>query len=297
MELPFRKKCWENFLTIAPIAKELVTWSLTPILEKDRSNRENKGSSGRWVKPRWSTLPKEHEPRQQEAEKVEVKRKGNGCCSRRGPTAKPRFRRVKGVIKHKLARRPEPDQVETKRLRITLESNPEVLGRSRTTSTMHCEMFEVQMELNKGPKYRGWKGEAQYGNGWECRKMKSGDAMARANTTHPQNATQPTRALWRATQLGLAAEPWAVVGDFNIVSEISERKGGGTPCLAAMSDFNSFIHSNALTDSTTMGFKYSWCNKRMGHRRMYQKIDRMLVNQRWLDVADGRRSEIQTKTL
>ncbi|KAF9625926.1 hypothetical protein IFM89_027794 [Coptis chinensis] len=46
-----------------------------------------------------------------------------------------------------------------------------------------------------------------------------------------------------------------------------------------MSDFNSFIHSNAVIDSTTMGFKYSRCNKRMGHRRMYQKINRMLVNQ------------------
>ncbi|KAF9603807.1 hypothetical protein IFM89_037941 [Coptis chinensis] len=101
------------------------------------------------------------------------------------------------------------------------------------------------------------------------------------------------RALWaELSQLGLAVKPWAVVGDFNIVSEISERKGGRTPCLVAMSDFNSFIHSNALIDSTTMGFKYSWCNKRMGYRRMYQKIDRMLVNQRWMDVSAGWRSRI-----
>ncbi|KAF9591846.1 hypothetical protein IFM89_008496 [Coptis chinensis] len=112
------------------------------------------------------------------------------------------------------------------------------------------------------------------------------------SSVHANSAYGIRRALWaELSQLGLAVEPWAVVGDFNIVSEISERKGGGTPCLAAMSDFNSFIHSNAVTDSTTMGFKYSWCNKRMGHRRMYQKIDRMLVNQRWLDVDEALEAE------
>ncbi|KAF9591291.1 hypothetical protein IFM89_003603 [Coptis chinensis] len=45
------------------------------------------------------------------------------------------------------------------------------------------------------------------------------------------------------------------------------------------------------------GFKYSWCNKRMGHRRMYQKIDRMLVNQRWLDVAKAGEANSKEDTL
>ncbi|KAF9617319.1 hypothetical protein IFM89_035300 [Coptis chinensis] len=53
--------------------------------------------------------------------------------------------------------------------------------------------------------------------------------------------------------LGTSGQAWAVIGDFNIVTSISERKGGGTPCISAMDDFNHFIHSNALIDSTTRG--------------------------------------------
>ncbi|KAF9604282.1 hypothetical protein IFM89_004988 [Coptis chinensis] len=109
--------------------------------------------------------------------------------------------------------------------------------------------------------------------------VKSGNLVL--SFVHANSAYGIRRSLWlELSQLGLVAEPWAVVGDFNIVSTVSERKGGGTPCFTAMTDFNYFIHSNALFDSTTMGFKYSWCNKRMGNRKMYQKIDRMLVNQR-----------------
>ncbi|KAF9626314.1 hypothetical protein IFM89_032163 [Coptis chinensis] len=82
-----------------------------------------------------------------------------------------------------------------------------------------------------------------------------------------------------------------MIGDFNIVTSILKRKGGGTPCISAMDDFNHFIHSNALIDSTTLGFKYSWCNKRWGSKRMLQKIDRMLVNQDWLKGSVGWRSK------
>ncbi|KAF9612625.1 hypothetical protein IFM89_003067 [Coptis chinensis] len=115
---------------------------------------------------------------------------------------------------------------------------------------------------------------------------------------HTNSAYGIRRSLWsELTQLGLVAKPWAVVGDFNIVFAVSERKGWGIPSLAAMSNFNTFIHSNALFDTTSMGFKYSWCNKRMGNRIMYQKIDRMLVNQGWIDVSAGWRMVKKLKKL
>ncbi|KAF9623389.1 hypothetical protein IFM89_001309 [Coptis chinensis] len=62
------------------------------------------------------------------------------------------------------------------------------------------------------------------------------------------------RQLWQElTMLGQSGQAWAVIGDFNIVTSFAERKGGGTPCISAMDDFNFFIHSNALIDSTTSG--------------------------------------------
>ncbi|KAF9624853.1 hypothetical protein IFM89_015407 [Coptis chinensis] len=102
------------------------------------------------------------------------------------------------------------------------------------------------------------------------------------------------RQLWlELTMLGpQSGQAWAIIGDFNIVTSFAEKKGGGTLCISAMDGFNLFIHSNALIDSTTSGFKFSWCNKRWGSKRMLQKIDRMLVNQAWMQGSAGWRSKI-----
>ncbi|KAF9603015.1 hypothetical protein IFM89_033642 [Coptis chinensis] len=62
-----------------------------------------------------------------------------------------------------------------------------------------------------------------------------------------------------------------------------------------MNNFNNLIHSNALLDSTSLGFKYSWCNNRWGSKRMLQKLDRMLVNQGWQEGNAGWGSKILTR--
>ncbi|KAF9601082.1 hypothetical protein IFM89_016055 [Coptis chinensis] len=115
---------------------------------------------------------------------------------------------------------------------------------------------------------------------------------------HASSSYGIRRQLWQELSLlGTSGQAWAVIGDFNIVTSIAERKGGGTPCISAMDDFNHFIHLNALIDSTTSGFKYSWCNKRWGSIRMLQKIDRMLVNQDLLKGNVGWRSKILKRKL
>ncbi|KAF9595573.1 hypothetical protein IFM89_001045 [Coptis chinensis] len=115
---------------------------------------------------------------------------------------------------------------------------------------------------------------------------------------HASSSYGLRRELWQdLSQLRTNNEAWAVIGDFNIVSSVVERKGGCRPCLTAMNEFNSFIHSNALINSTTLGYKFSWCNKRWGSRRMLQKLDRMLVNQEWQQGNVGWRSKILTQKL
>ncbi|KAF9610053.1 hypothetical protein IFM89_019893 [Coptis chinensis] len=110
---------------------------------------------------------------------------------------------------------------------------------------------------------------------------------------HASSSYDTRRGLWQELgSLGNTVDAWAVVGDFNIVSSVIERRGGRSPCITAMNEFNSFIHSNALIDSTTYGFNYSWCNKRWGIKECYVKIDRMLVNQKWIEVSTGWRSKI-----
>ncbi|KAF9623026.1 hypothetical protein IFM89_036007 [Coptis chinensis] len=85
---------------------------------------------------------------------------------------------------------------------------------------------------------------------------------------------------------------WAIAGDFNVVTALSERKGGGLPCRVAVNEFVKFINDNALLDSTTLGYEFSYCNKRLGAARMLQKIDRILVNQEWLQVLPNWSSKI-----
>ncbi|KAF9617547.1 hypothetical protein IFM89_037359 [Coptis chinensis] len=76
---------------------------------------------------------------------------------------------------------------------------------------------------------------------------------------HASSSYGLRRELWQdLSQLRMNNEAWAVIGDFNIVSAVVERKGGCRPCLTAMNEFNFFIHSNALIDSTTLGYKFSW---------------------------------------
>ncbi|KAF9610305.1 hypothetical protein IFM89_021975 [Coptis chinensis] len=101
-----------------------------------------------------------------------------------------------------------------------------------------------------------------------------------------------TKALWDEFVLGLNAEAWAVAGDFNVVTSNEERKGGRFPCQTAVNEFVEFINGNALIDTRSLGFKFSWSNKRHGDKRMVQKIDCILVNQKWIDATTEWRSKI-----
>ncbi|KAF9604242.1 hypothetical protein IFM89_004948 [Coptis chinensis] len=121
--------------------------------------------------------------------------------------------------------------------------------------------------------------------------IKTGDLLI--SLVHARSAYVQRRALWdELSQLGLNVEAWAVAGDFNVVTSNEERKGGRLPCQIAVNEFVEFINGNALIDTTSLGFKFSWSNKRHGDKRMVQKIDRILVNQKWIDAATEWRSKI-----
>ncbi|KAF9605030.1 hypothetical protein IFM89_013196 [Coptis chinensis] len=105
---------------------------------------------------------------------------------------------------------------------------------------------------------------------------------------HASSSYVQRRVLWdELSHVGLSVEAWMIIGDFNIVTRNAERKGGRLPCQIAVLDFNDFINSNWLVDSTTLGHRYSWSNRRCGNKRMIQKIDRALVNHHWLNAASN----------
>ncbi|OVA03139.1 hypothetical protein BVC80_8383g2 [Macleaya cordata] len=71
-------------------------------------------------------------------------------------------------------------------------------------------------------------------------------------------------------------------GDFNVVSNLTERLGGRLALNQSIEDFNEFIDNNELVDGGFIGSKYTWCNNQQGSRRIWARLDRVLINSAWV---------------
>ncbi|XP_043697386.1 uncharacterized protein LOC122648199 [Telopea speciosissima] len=78
--------------------------------------------------------------------------------------------------------------------------------------------------------------------------------------------------------------PWAVLGDFNVIRSNNEKIGGDPVRIEAMDDFKSFIDGAGLLDLKWKGEDLTWNNRQVGDARICCKLDRVLVNLAWMDV-------------
>ncbi|XP_074277345.1 uncharacterized protein LOC141600981 [Silene latifolia] len=99
------------------------------------------------------------------------------------------------------------------------------------------------------------------------------------------NDTLTRKDLWFdvSTYAAGIAGPWLLCGDFNCVLTLTERLGGQTN-IEEMEDFQSCIDHCTLIDSPTAGSLYTWNNKQDPSTRVYSRLDRVLVNQEWLQA-------------
>ncbi|XP_042962720.1 uncharacterized protein LOC122296997 [Carya illinoinensis] len=83
--------------------------------------------------------------------------------------------------------------------------------------------------------------------------------------------------------------PWLVGGDFNIIRSDSEKVGGvfQAPRAKMAMDFNNCINDCALLDIHSKGNRLSWCNGRLGGRRIWARLDCILVNVQFLNEFEG----------
>ncbi|KAF6157080.1 hypothetical protein GIB67_041541 [Kingdonia uniflora] len=96
------------------------------------------------------------------------------------------------------------------------------------------------------------------------------------------------RELWRdLTVIGSTNLPWIVVGDFNTVLRVGEKKSGRGVRWRAAEEFQDFINNSCLLEANSSGSKYTWFNGQMGNNRILCKLDRMLCNQAWLNLFPG----------
>lgn len=74
---------------------------------------------------------------------------------------------------------------------------------------------------------------------------------------------------------------WLVVGDFNCILNLNEKKGGGKIRLKKILGFRDCIAKCGLIDLGYAGHPFTWNNRRYGKDFICERLDRALANEGW----------------
>ncbi|KAL0292057.1 UNVERIFIED_CONTAM: hypothetical protein Sradi_7004300 [Sesamum radiatum] len=94
------------------------------------------------------------------------------------------------------------------------------------------------------------------------------------------------RELWSdLTRLStvIADTPWLVGGDFNTVLDSSEVCGQSGDISGAAEEFRACLHDTGLIHVPMNGERFTWHNCSRDARSLWKRLDRMLVNDSWLN--------------
>ncbi|OIT04903.1 hypothetical protein A4A49_31371 [Nicotiana attenuata] len=78
--------------------------------------------------------------------------------------------------------------------------------------------------------------------------------------------------------------PWCVIGDFNVIALVEEKIGGIPYQMSKIIEFLSMIEDCGLVDLGFYGPKYTWSNGRGTCCIVWKRLDKGLVNDRWLEM-------------
>ena len=77
--------------------------------------------------------------------------------------------------------------------------------------------------------------------------------------------------------------PMMFCGDFKVIVSSEEKKGGRPFKAVETFNFLNFINFLQHKDVGFTGSKFTWCNNQFGRVRVWKRLDRLLVNQKWMD--------------
>ncbi|KAL0301754.1 UNVERIFIED_CONTAM: hypothetical protein Sradi_6452200 [Sesamum radiatum] len=128
------------------------------------------------------------------------------------------------------------------------------------------------------------KGKDIPGSRWNMIKVAAWNVRGLNGMDH-QRAVEHLRTLWNTLQsvAADADEPWLVLGDFNAVIDDSEVCGHAADTSASMNEFRQCILDSGLIHLPFTGCPFTWHNCSTGSRSLWKRLDRMLVNEAWLD--------------
>ncbi|XP_026420116.1 uncharacterized protein LOC113316107 [Papaver somniferum] len=69
------------------------------------------------------------------------------------------------------------------------------------------------------------------------------------------------RSLWQQLVSSGGGIPWLVIGDFNCILRLDEKKGGLEPRSSAINEFSDWLDDNSLFEADALGSKFTWTNR------------------------------------
>lgn len=76
----------------------------------------------------------------------------------------------------------------------------------------------------------------------------------------------------------LSSLPWLCFGDFNEVLNLNEKLGGREKRVNMVNEFREAIRDCDLKDLGSIGYPFTWSNRRFGPHIIEEKFDRFLCN-------------------
>ncbi|XP_060968731.1 uncharacterized protein LOC133036230 [Cannabis sativa] len=83
--------------------------------------------------------------------------------------------------------------------------------------------------------------------------------------------------------LGMLNRPWLILGDFNAMFNFQDRNGGKQILTKDIEDAQKWLSLGQVEEVSCSGAFYTWTNKHDMGTRIFSKLDRVLINEDWLD--------------
>lgn len=77
----------------------------------------------------------------------------------------------------------------------------------------------------------------------------------------------------------VAQRHWVLGGDFNLITNLQEKKGGTRKLDPTAERFSQLIHQLKLVDTRTANGMFTWNNKRIGEHVVASRLDRFLLSE------------------
>ncbi|XP_026399701.1 uncharacterized protein LOC113295584 [Papaver somniferum] len=95
------------------------------------------------------------------------------------------------------------------------------------------------------------------------------------------------RSIWQQLVSPGDGIPWLVIGDFNCILRLDEKKGVLEPRTSAINEFSYWLDDNNLFEADALGSKFTWTNRQSGMTRIVSKLDRVIINAAWLEKFEN----------